>query len=201
MNNKKTYKMVVMALFIAIEIVLAMTPLGYIPIGAIRATTLHIPVILAGVVFGVKEGALIGLVFGLTSLFNNTFSPTPASFLFSPFYNGGNFGSLIICLVPRVLIGVVSAYAYQGISKLTNIVSKAAIPVAAVLGSLTNTTLVLLGMYVFFKDAYAAYRGIAANAVAGVLLAQLSVNGVLEAIVAMVLSSAIGLVLFKIIKK
>ena len=50
MNSKqKTKNMVLLALFGCIEIVLMLTPLGYIPIGPVRATTLHIPVILAGV--------------------------------------------------------------------------------------------------------------------------------------------------------
>ena len=47
MNSKqKTKNMVLLALFGCIEIVLMLTPLGYIPIGPVRATTLHIPVIL-----------------------------------------------------------------------------------------------------------------------------------------------------------
>lgn len=201
MRNKKIRKMVVLSLFIAIELVLSATPLGYVPIGAIRATTLHIPVIVAGIVFGVQEGAIIGLVFGLTSLFNNTFSPTPASFLFSPFYNGGNIGSLIISLLPRVLIGVSSAIIYKLIIKFKGKIKKLAIPTACIIGSFTNTCLVLLGMYVFFKDAYAAYRGIAADMVAGVLLSQLFVNGVLEALIALLIGSSVSLVLVRVIKK
>ncbi len=199
MKNKQTYRLVILALFTAIELVLAMTPLGYIPIGSIRATTLHIPVILAGVLFGPSEGAAIGLVFALTSLFKNTFSPTPSSFLFSPFYNGGNIGSLIICVVPRVLIGVVAAYVYRALASTK--AKLAALPVAAIAGALTNTCLVLLGMYVFFKEAYAVLVGAEVSAVAGLLIAQLSVNGVMEAIVACILSTAVGTVLFKVIKK
>ncbi|MBR3841221.1 MAG: ECF transporter S component [Erysipelotrichales bacterium] len=201
MNNKKLYRMVVVSFFVAIELVLMVTPLGYVPIGVVRATTLHIPVILAGIILGSKAGALVGLVFGLSSLLTNTFTPSPASFLFSPFYNGGNIGSLIISILPRILIGVSSAYVYNYLKSRKNILSKTAVPISALVGSFTNTILVLLGIYVFFKDAYAAYKGVTASAVVGILLGQLSVNGVLEALLAAVLCSMTSRVLLKIIKK
>ena len=60
--------------------------------------------------------------FGLTSMINNTFNPNLTSFVFSPFYSlgnvHGNFKSLMICFVPRILIGVVAYYVYTGIVKL-----------------------------------------------------------------------------------
>ena len=53
MNNKKTKDIAFMSLFIAIELLLVIVPfLGFIPIGPLRATTLHIPVIIAGIVMG-----------------------------------------------------------------------------------------------------------------------------------------------------
>ena len=201
MNNKKLYRMVIVSFFIAVEFVLMVTPLGYVPIGVVRATTLHIPVILAGIMLGSKEGALVGFIFGLSSLLTNTFTPSPASFLFSPFYTGGNIGSLIICILPRILIGVSSAYVYQYLKQFKITVAKLAVPISALVGSFTNTILVLVGIYVFFKDAYAAYKGVAASAVVGLLLGQLSVNGVLEALLAAVLCSMTSRVLLKIIKK
>lgn len=51
MKNKKTKDFVLYAMFIAIEMLLVFIPfLGYIPIGPLRATTLHIPVIIAGII-------------------------------------------------------------------------------------------------------------------------------------------------------
>ena len=52
MKSKKTQYMTSMALFLAIEIILVVTPLGYIPIGPLNATTMHIPVIIAGIILG-----------------------------------------------------------------------------------------------------------------------------------------------------
>ena len=58
MNKQKTKNLSFMSLFIAIEILMVMVPfLGFIPIGPLRATTLHIPVIIAGIVLGKKTGS------------------------------------------------------------------------------------------------------------------------------------------------
>ncbi len=93
------------------------TSLGFIPIGPMRATTIHIPVILAGILLGVKGGAVTGLVFGLGSVVISTINPTILSFVFTPFYSlgeyQGNLMSLVIAIVPRVLLWCVSAYLYS----------------------------------------------------------------------------------------
>ena len=85
MKTKKTQYMAIMSMFLAIQILLTVTPLGYLPIGPINATTMHIPVIIAGIALGKKAGAELGLVFGITSVLNATFRPTVTSFCFSPF--------------------------------------------------------------------------------------------------------------------
>ena len=42
MRNQKTYEMVLTALFAAIIVIMAFTPFGYIPLGVINATIIHI---------------------------------------------------------------------------------------------------------------------------------------------------------------
>ena len=102
--DKKVLGLVQAALFAALIIIMAFTPfLGYIPLGFTRATIIHIPVIIGALTLGPKKGALLGFVFGLTSLINNTMNPTVTSFVFSPFYSlgeiNGGIGSIIICFI------------------------------------------------------------------------------------------------------
>ena len=87
MKTKKhdTSWMVSVALMAAIVIVLANTPLGMIQLPIIKATTVHIPVILGAILLGPAAGAILGGVFGLCSLISNTMAPTLLSFAFSPF--------------------------------------------------------------------------------------------------------------------
>lgn len=111
------------AMFLAILILLAVTPLGFIPIGPINATTMHIPVIIASIVLGPRLGAFLGGTFGLISMIRSTVIQTPLSFVFSPFIpvigtEHGSWKALLIAFIPRILIGVVPYFVYKGLRKL-----------------------------------------------------------------------------------
>lgn len=81
-NSKKTKRTVLLSMFIGIEIVLMSIPfLGMIPLGVIKATTLHIPVIIIAILLGWKEGAILGAIFGCLSVLSATFQPTLTSFV------------------------------------------------------------------------------------------------------------------------
>lgn len=199
----KTKGMTMTALFAALIILMAFTPfLGYIPLGFTRATTIHIPVILGALLLGPKKGAILGFVFGLTSFINNTFiSPNPTSFVFTPFYSLGEYsggvGSLIICFVPRILIGIVPYYVYRGICKVTkkeNGSSNIALACAGVSGALTNTLLVMNMIFLFFGKSYLAANSASVKGYA-FILSIIGTNGVPEAIVAGILTCLIGRIL------
>ncbi len=187
--NSNVRRLVVFSFFVAIEIVLMLTPLGYIPIGVLRATTLHIPVIICAIVLGYKEGALLGLIFGLTSLFINTFTPTPTSFVFSPFITiggiSGNFNSLFIVLVPRILLGLTSGLLYRLFERL-KINQNINLIITSIVSTFIHTSLVLGGIYVFFAQPYSTVKNIPISNLFNVLLAIVTTNGILEMILAAV---------------
>lgn len=209
LNNRseKTLGLVQVALFTAIIFALAMVPgLGYIPLGIIRATTIHIPVIIGSLLLGPKKGAVLGGMFGLTSLINNTINPTVTSFVFSPVLAMEMAGlkgaamSLVICFIPRILIGIVPYYVYAGIRTLMKKGKASMVPAlgaAGIAGSLTNTLLVMNLIYVLFGEQYAAAKEMPYEALYGSILAIIGANGVPEAIVAAVLVVAIGRVFLK----
>ena len=124
MRNNKTSELVLTALFAAIIVIMAFTPLGYIPLVVINATIIHIPVILGSLFCGPKKGGFLGFIFGLTSFIKNTTMPsTAAAFVFSPVLAAnmmgvsGVFKSAFICFVPRILVGIVPYFVYIGIRK------------------------------------------------------------------------------------
>ncbi len=205
MSNKKTFDMIITALFTAIIIMMAFVPyLGYINLVVIKATLIHVPVIIGSILLGPKKGAFLGFVFGCTSLINNTFNPSLLSFAFSPFYSvgevGGNFWSIVICFVPRILVGVVPYFVYKGIRKLLKEKKGSdwvAIPFASAAGALTNTLLVMNLIYFCFSDEFASAKQIALDAVYGVILTIIATNGIPEAIVAVVLATAVCKALIK----
>lgn len=206
--KEKTLHMVQLALFAALIVIMAFTPfLGYIPLIFTKATIIHIPVIIGSIVLGPKRGAILGGVFGVTSFINNTMNPAITSFVFTPFYSfgdvSGGIGSIIICFVPRILVGVIPYFVYKALMKLFKQKKMSfALAVAGLSGSLTNTLLVMNLIYLFFGDAYvAAYRTIADNVVAktvyGVILFIIGQNGIPEAIVATIIVAFVGRVLLK----
>lgn len=265
MRNNKTAELVLTSLFTAIIIIMAFTPLGYIPLGVFNATIIHIPVILGALFCGPKKGAFLGFVFGLTSFIKNTIMPSSASsFVFSPVLassvvgTSGIFKSAIIGFVPRILVGVVPFFIYIIVKKLLSMEQKkvwatvlnlligvflfvgirafvvssfgvsnrtalligvavgilaavllevftikkngnvVAFIYAGVTGAMTNTILVMGGILILYKDAYAQALTIDPSAVMGIVSATISFNGVIEAIVAAIIVSAIGLVLARI---
>ena len=193
--------MVKMALFIALIILLSVTPLGYIPLGAINATTIQMPVIIGAVLFGWKKGAFLGGVFGITSLIKNTVQPNATSFVFSPFVpvfgeESGSLWAILISLFPRVMIGVVAAAVFAGLSKIkiNRTFSSAA---AGFCGSLTNTILVMGGIYIFFGESYSAAKDIAYNTLMAAVSATITGAGITEAIVSAVVCGAVCTALLK----
>ena len=62
-QKKRIQQLTLAAFFVAIEVIMSVTPIGYIPVGALSITTMHLPVILAGVLLGPEFGAGIGFVF------------------------------------------------------------------------------------------------------------------------------------------
>lgn len=207
-SRYSTISMVQVAIFGAIICIMAFTPfLGYIPLGFTRATIIHIPVIIASLLMGPKKGGALGFLFGLTSFINNTINPTITSFVFTPFYNLGEFsggiGSVIICFVPRILVGIVPYYVYKLVMRFTGEetkkkgVSNIGLVLAGISGALVNTLLVMNMIFLFFRDAYAQANEVASSAVYTFILSVICINGVPEAIVAGILSLCIGKVLMK----
>ncbi len=197
MQNKKTTNLVLLALFAAIIFILAFTPIGYIQLGVIKATIIHIPVIVGSVLLGPKKGAALGFLFGLTSLISNTFTPVLMSFAFSPFIpvfgtDKGSLMALLICFLPRIMVGIVPYYIYRLLDRLFHNKWKLlTFTVAGILGSFTNTLLVMNGIYFVFKDSYAAARSISLETVYSAVLAIIFGNGIPEAIVAGIVTSAL----------
>ena len=188
MNNKKTKNLTLLALFIAIEAVMVMVPfLGFIPIGPLRATLLHVPVIIAAIVLGTKQGCLIGLVFGLSSLLMNTMQPTVTSFVFSPFISGSVL-SAVIAIVPRVMIGFVSGSIYQLLKDKQQAIATA---VAAFLG----------GIWALFGTSYAKAIGQDASKLGSYFLAVSSTQSLLEAFVGVVIVVIVTKPLFALMKR
>ncbi|HOE78429.1 MAG TPA: ECF transporter S component [Bacilli bacterium] len=189
------------AILLAIEALVCFTILGSIPMFGIVATIAMVPVVITAILLGTKAGTLMGFFAGLFSFLVWTFMPPANSvafaFVFTPFAEPGNFFSLVICFVPRILTGTFAGLSHKAFKKLfagKKYLDVLQYGISAVIGSLTNTVLVLVGIMVFFGPEYMAAGG--ATYSFGVLLKFMmltfATNGLLEAFLAFVLASAIS---------
>ncbi|MCI5870688.1 MAG: ECF transporter S component, partial [Streptococcus sp.] len=103
----------------------------------IKPTITHIPIIIASVLYGPKVGAKLGLFMGIMSVIRNTIIISPLSYVFSPFVPHGNFYSLIIAILPRVLIGITPYFVYKLLPNRIGLI------LSGLAGTLTNTFFVL----------------------------------------------------------
>lgn len=194
-RNKHLLFMVQFAILAAIEAIFCFTPLGSLPaIGPIVATLAMVPVIITAILLGTAAGTAMGALAGLFSFLVWTFTPPNPmmAFVFTPFYSAGeisgNLGSVLICFLPRILTGTMAGLLYRGMAKVAPGKEVLACSVSAVVGSMTNTLLVMAGIWVFFGAQYSTLVGQAMIAVIGVTILT---SGIPEAVVAAVAASAV----------
>ncbi|HKV46094.1 MAG TPA: ECF transporter S component [bacterium] len=146
----------------AIAIFLGATRLGFIPMPTgINATIMHVPAIIGGILEGPIVGGLIGIIFGIYSFLQST---TPM------------FKDPIVAIVPRIFIGIFAAWAYLAARPAGEWWG---ITVAAIVGTATNTILVLgLGVARHYLPAKVAW-------------AVALTHGIPEIIVAVIISLAV----------
>ena len=206
MKTKKhdTRWMVSVALMAAIVIVLANTPLGMIQLPVIKATTVHIPVILGAILLGPSAGAILGGVFGICSLVSNTMAPTLLSFAFSPFMSTtgipGALKAIWISVGCRVLIGLASGWLWKLLERL-KVNQNISLLLTGFVGSMVNTVTVMGSIYFLFAQQYAQAREVGVTAVWGLIMGAVTAAGIPEAIAAAVLVIALGKVLIRVFRK
>lgn len=206
MKAKKhdTSWMVSVALMAAIVVVLANTPLGMIQLPIVKATTVHIPVIIGAILLGPTAGAVLGFVFGMCSLISNTMAPTLLSFAFSPFMSTtgilGAIKAIWISVGCRVLIGVVAGWLWILLKKI-RLNQIASLAMTGFVGSMVNTITVMGSIYLLFAKQYAEAKEVAVTAVWGLVMGTVTASGIPEAIAAAVLVAIVTKVLLRIRKE
>ena len=179
-STGKTRELTQLSLLIALEAVLAFTPLGFIMIPPISITILHIPVIIGAILMGPTYGGILGGAFGVLAMIKATFfAASPADLLFSPFLSGEPLQSVVMCIVPRVLLGMFAALLYRAFrGRMKEVL---AIGAGAVCATLLHTLMVLGSMWFFFS----------AMPLRDVFITIASLNCVLEVIAAAVVGVAV----------
>ncbi len=186
-SKLSTRQLTVIGMLSAISIVLGATGYGFIPLPMAKATILHIPVIVGAILEGPLVGAIIGFFFGMFSLIQNYTAP---SSIFSP-----AFQNPIVSVLPRILIGVVSYYAYRLMLGKNETLKVSA---GAIAGTLTNTLVVLTMIYLLYPNLAFLKPGAGSSSAAKIIYGIALTNGIPEIIVGTVITVPIVMAIKKI---
>ena len=192
-QKNKTYRIAILGILSAFIIIQTFVPfLGNIPIPPLNPTIIHITVIVAAFVLGTKDGMLVGLVWGLARMVKAyTLPASPLDLLL--------WTNPIIAVVPRVMVGLVAGLVFHAFLKRKK--EKVGMVIAAVLGSLTNTVLVLGFIALFYGNEYATALNVDPSNLLKVLAGIVATNGLGEAVAAGLIAPFIAKALMKVRRK
>lgn len=161
----------------AVAVILGITPLGYIPwFSGVSITIMHIPVIIAAILEGPVVGALVGLIFGVTSLVRAAVAPMT---VLDPY-----FTNPLVSVIPRILVGLITYLVYRSLRKW----EIPALIAASAMGSFINSILVVGALGLFARINWEEIFGAGFWPLFGTIIIS---NGVPEAIAAAVITFAV----------
>lgn len=187
-----TVKLTLFALLTALLVVL-----GYVNIpqpAGLSITFNMIPVAIAAIAMGISGGALMGGVFGLIS-FLQCFGLVG--------YSG--MGAVLVGISPvlcfiqrfcsRVLVGILAALVYRGVSKRLNTYLSCLI--TGFSAAFFNTLFFMSSLVLLFGNTEYIQGLMAGRSVIAFIIASVGINAVVEMIVAAVVTGAVGAALKK----
>lgn len=167
----KNRKLALTGAFSALVIVLVITNLGIIPIGAVASITiLQVPVILICMLAGLPEGLFIGAVFGISSLIRAAMSPS------------GVLDPLFVypwnSVLPRMLLAVVAWFVWKVWNLIPHMPKIISAGITGFFATIAHTLMVIGCIYLFNGNEVQAAMQVGYWG----LIAALTFNAVLEAI-------------------
>jgi len=180
-----TATMVRLAVLLAILLIMAYTPLGYLKIGIIEISFMMIPVAIASVVLGPGCGAFMGAVFGLTSFIQCFGASQFGAMLLSinPIF------TFIVCMIPRILAGWLPGLIFKAISGKGRAITAGTI-ISCLCAALLNT-IFFVGALILLFGSTDYIQGFG-NGVWAIIWAIVGINGIIEAPVCAIIGGAIS---------
>lgn len=189
MRTSNAYHLAMRSVFIALVMAQSLIPfLGYIPLGIINITFIQLTAIIAGVVLGPRDGLWVGFSWGVMKLFMAYTAPTSLM-------DTVVFQNPIITIVPRMCVGLFAGYAMRYFQRLFS--QKGALILAATVGSLTNTILVLLFIRLFASHGATLVYHTTTAQLNPILMGIAITNGIPELIVSTIFVPIIATLLLK----
>lgn len=185
-TTKNVRQLVVVGLLAGIIVFLGFSGLGFIQLPIAKITLVHIPVMIGVLIEGPKVGLILAFIFGASSLYQSMVAPTLLSFaIVDP----------RVSILPRLLIPITCYITYKVI-KVKN--ESLRVGLAAMVGSLTNTIGFLGMIFILYIDKYAEAYNMAISGAKTAIMSIVYTNGIVEAVVSALITSAIVVAVKKV---
>ena len=193
-TQSKTTKLAILGLMTAVLLLMAYTPLGYLNIGPLAITFNIIPVAICAIALGPVGGAIAGGVFGLTS-FLQCIGVGGTSAMGAMLFQINPILAFIQRFVPRLLDGILIAYIFRAVKKVTN--TYVACLVTGFCSAFLNTLFFMTALVVLFGNTEYMQDLIGGRNIIVFICTFVGINAVCEMISATILTGAIGAALFR----
>lgn len=188
--NPKVGRLARMALLVAIIILLTFTPLGYITLPFIAATTIQMPVIIGAVMMGPMAGLALGIAFGLSALCKVLMMPG-ADPVATAILSYNFFLYAVIAIVPRGLMGWLSGLLFAGLNKTLPNQRLISYGITGFVGSMLNTVFYLGSLWLMASGIVAEVYSMDISGVGAMVMTVAATAGIPEAIVSCVIVAAV----------
>lgn len=187
------------SMMIAIILLMAFTPLGYLQTGGASISLLTVPVAIGAMIIGPKAGLLLGTIFGLTSFYQCFgISPFGTTLLgINPLF------TFLLCVPTRALVGWFSGLIFIGLAKVDK-TKTACYFIGGLITALLNTILYMSVFILFFWNTefvQSINAGLGDLNVFFFVIAFVGVNAVLEMTAACLIGGTVAKTLKKILYK
>jgi len=200
-NQSKIHRLTQLAILVAVIFLLTFTPLGYLTVGPIAATTIQMPVIVGAVLMGPVSGLILGFFFGLSAIIKVLTMPGADPFA-TMALSHAPLAYLVVCMGSRILMGWLTGLLAAAVKKLLP-GKRAVLGYGAVgfVGSALNTVFYLGSLWLLCAEVISTYYGVDISGVGKLVVGTAVGAGIPEAIVSAVVVAAVCKALEAVLKK
>lgn len=201
MSSKKinVSYIVEMAVLIAIILIMAFTPIGYIKTLGLEITLIVVPVCVGAVTLGPLAGLILGTVFGVSSFIQ--------CFGLSAFGAGllaiNPILTFIVCVPTRMLMGWLTGIIFKSLKK-TKMNNSLCCSISCLIGPVLNTILFMSTLCICFYNTEYIQGFVSKLGTTNVFLfiaLFVGINGLIEAIASFIVGTAVSLPVMKVTKQ
>ena len=192
-NSAKVHRITRLAILVAIIFLLAFTPLGYLTIGPIAATTIQMPVIVGATLMDPLAGLTLGLFFGLSAIVKVLTMPGADPFATMALTHSP-LAYIVVCVGSRVLMGWLTGLLAAGLKKIPALSEKKTViayGITGFVGAVLNTVFYLGSLWLLCAEVIATYYGVDLSGVGDLVMGTAIGAGIPEAIVSCVVVAAV----------